>query len=116
MAYSEALVDKVREALVHQTDVEEKKMFQGLVFMVNGKMCVGVRNDEIMFRIDPELALTALERVGARAMINNGRMMKGFVFVNEAGYERNEDFEFWIGQALKYNKYAKASKKRKRKK
>ncbi len=112
MTYSEALVDKVREALVQQTDVEEKNMFQGLVFMVNGKMCVGVRNDEIMFRIDPDIAVTALERVGARAMINNGRMMKGFVFVSEAGYKRSEDFEYWIAQALDFNKYAKASKKR----
>lgn len=115
MAYSEALVDKIREALVQQSDVEEKKMFQGLVFMVNGKLCVGVRNDEILLRIDPEVSVTALERIGTRAMINNGRIMKGYVFVSEEGYKRYEDFDYWIKQALYFNKYAKASKKRKKK-
>ncbi len=114
MSYSEALVDKVREALVDQVDVEEKKMFQGLVFMVNGKLCVGVRNDEILFRIDPEVAVKALERIGTRAMISNGRIMKGYVFVSKEGYKRNEDFQFWILHALDFNKYARASKKRKK--
>lgn len=117
MSYSEALVDKVREALVDQSplsDIQEKKMFQGLVFMVNGKLCVGVRNNEILCRIDPGVAVTALERIGTRPMINNGRIMKGYVFVSEMGYKRNEDFNFWITQALEFNKYAKASKKRKK--
>jgi len=117
MAYNEALVDQIREAIVRQSnvsDVEEKKMFQGLVFMVNGKLCVGVRNDEILCRIDPEVAIKALERIGTRPMINNGRIMKGYVFVNEEGYKRHEDFNYWIGQALEFNKYAKASKKRKK--
>lgn len=94
------------------SDVEEKKMFQSLVFMVNGKLCAGVRNDEILVRIDPEVAVTALERIGTRAMINNGRIMEGYVFVSEEGYKRYEDFDYWIKQALDFNKYARISKKR----
>ncbi len=34
-------------------NVEEKKMFRGMTFMVDGKMCVSVGDDEIMCRIDP---------------------------------------------------------------
>ena len=50
----ENLTDKIREiiALTHE-NVEEKKAFGGICFMVNDKMCVGVKPHRIMFRIDP---------------------------------------------------------------
>lgn len=43
MAYNEKLAGRIREmiALTHKK-VQEKKMFGGLCFMVNDKMCVGV--------------------------------------------------------------------------
>jgi TfoX/Sxy family transcriptional regulator of competence genes len=53
MAYNEALAQRVREALVAQPKVEEKKMMGGLTFMVNDKMCVGIVRDDLMARIDP---------------------------------------------------------------
>ena len=112
MAYNEVLVSKVREALIHLPEVEEKQMFQGLTFMVNGKMCIGIRDDEIMCRIDPEVFESALERGHCRPMIHGKRTMQGYVFVNEEGYKRKEDFEFWVGLALAYNPRAKASGKK----
>jgi len=54
MAYNESLADSVRE-IIAQTheNVEEKKMFGGLCFMVNDKMCLGVMDDRLMVRLDP---------------------------------------------------------------
>ena len=54
MAYDEKLADRVREliALTHR-NVGEKKMFGGLCFMVNEKMCVGVETDHLMVSFDP---------------------------------------------------------------
>ena len=54
MAYNEKLADRTREiiALTHK-NVEEKKMFGGLCFMVNDKMCVGVEKERLMVRLDP---------------------------------------------------------------
>lgn len=114
MAYSEKLVDRVREALQHLPNVEEKKMFQGLTFMVDDKMCIGIRGEEIMCRIGPEIYESVLERIGCRAMVHGKRVMKGYVFVSDEGYHRVEDFNFWIDLALDYNKRAKASKKKKK--
>ena len=43
MAFNEKLAERVREIIsLHHDNVEEKKMFGGLCFMVNDKMCVGV--------------------------------------------------------------------------
>jgi len=114
LAYSEKLADTVREALQHLPDVDEKKMFQGLTFMVDGKMCIGVRDEEIMCRIDPEIYESVRERIGCRPMIHGKRVMKGYVFVSVEGYQRMEDFNFWIELSLDFNKRAKASRKKKK--
>jgi hypothetical protein len=48
MAYSEELAGRIREALIDQKEVEEKKMFRGMCFMVNGKMCLCVSKNEMI--------------------------------------------------------------------
>lgn len=110
--YNEGLTDKVREALSHLAEVEEKKMFRGITFMVHGKMCVSVGNNELMCRIDPQVFETALERNGCRPMIHGNRTMKGFVFVSEEGYTRKKDFDYWMGLAIDFNKKAKPARKK----
>jgi len=49
-------------------------------------------------------------------MTFTGRTMKGYVFVSPEGYDTDEDLEYWIGLTLAYNPFAKASKKKKKKK
>jgi TfoX/Sxy family transcriptional regulator of competence genes len=115
MAYNEQLTNRIREALAHLPKVEEKKMFRGVTFMVNGKMCVSAGNDEMMCRIDPEVFETALEKNGCRPMVHGGRTMKGFVFVNEGSVRNKKDFDYWINLAIDFNKKAKASPKKKKK-
>ena len=112
MAYNEKLVVRVRTALAHLSKVEEKKMFRGITFMVNGKMCISVSNDEIMCRIDPGLHDVVVKKKGCRPVIMRGREYKGFVYVNEEGIKTKKDFDYWVGLSLEFNKKAKASKKK----
>ncbi|WP_243401247.1 TfoX/Sxy family protein [Leptospira harrisiae] len=115
MAINEKLLDRVRKLMEGQTDVEEKKMFGGLCFMVNGKMCVCVRTDEIMCRLDPETFESILSKKKARPMIHNGHLMKGFVFVNEEDIKTKKEMEYWIQLSLEYNKKAPSTKKKAKK-
>jgi TfoX/Sxy family transcriptional regulator of competence genes len=62
MAHDEKLAERVRQALYNHLLVEEKKMMGGLTFMVNRKMCVGIVNDELMYRINPDIYGEALKR------------------------------------------------------
>ena len=112
MAYSEKLADNVRESLSDRPKVVEKKMMGGLTFMVNGKMCVGILNDDLMARIDPDGHEAALQRKGCREMDFTGRPMKGFVFVSPEGTSTKKNLEYWIGLALEFNKKAKRSRKK----
>ncbi|MDP9048267.1 MAG: TfoX/Sxy family protein [Bacteroidota bacterium] len=114
MAYNTKLADKIREALMHLPDVEEKEMFRGVCFMVNGKMCVCVSGDEMLCRIGASQMEAALEENGARQMVMaRNRPSKDFVFVSEEAFRSQRDFDRWINLALDFNPVAKSSKKAK---
>ena len=112
MAYNEKLAERVREQFASIRKVEEKKMMGGLTFMVNGKMCAGVLNDDLMLRIDPDEYERALERRGCREMDFTGKPMKGFVFVAPEGTKTPQQLKYWTSLALAFNKKAKASRKK----
>ena len=116
MAYNVKLADRVRELIAEeQKNIEEKKMFGGLCFMVNDKMCIGVEQERLMVRIDPAKYDEAMEKEGCTPMDFTGKVMKGFVFVDVDALQTKKQLQYWINLALQYNKIAKASKKKKTK-
>lgn len=115
MAYNEQLTNRVREALMHLPDVEEKKMFRGVAFMVNGKMCVTVGDDEIMCRIDPARHAAAIARDGCSTKVMKGREYIGYVVVEAQAIRTQNDLDSWVALALEFNDRAKASPKKKKK-
>lgn len=105
MAYSEELANRVREelALTRVQDVGEIKMYGGLAFMVNGKMCVcvgGSDPDNVMVRVGKDLYDDALKQNGAMPMIMKDRPIKGYIDVSEEG---QKDLKTWVELALKFN-------------
>lgn len=115
MAYNESISNRIREALAEVPDVEEKRMFGGICYMVDGKMCIGVAQDEMMCRVGEDNYEEALERNGCRQMVFTGRPMKGYVFVSEEGMKPKKDFDYWIRLCLEFNPKAKASMKKAKK-
>ena len=100
MAYDERLAARVREVLVEQGDVDERKMFGGIAFMVEGHMCCGVLNDDLVLRLGPERAKAALKEVHVRPMDFTGRPMKGYVFVAPKGIQTESVLRRRIRSAL----------------
>lgn len=115
MSYNEKLSSRIRKSLADFQNVEEKMMFGGVCFMLNGKMCVGVTKDKMMCRIGPEVYQVALENKGCREMDFTGKAMKGYVFVSYEGMKTKKDFDYWINLCIEFNSKAKASKKKKSK-
>jgi TfoX/Sxy family transcriptional regulator of competence genes len=112
MAYNELIADRIREYLVDLPHVEEKRMMGGLIFMLKGKMCVGVMNDALLVRIDPASHDERLEENGCSPLDTSGRSMKGFILVDEAALRSGKVFRFWMEEALAFNPQAKATKKK----
>jgi len=114
VAYNEKLADRVRERIAEtHKNIEEKKMFGGLCFMVNDKMCVGVEMERLMLRVDTENYEALLEKEGCTPMDFTGKPMKGYIFVDVSVLKTKKQIDYWIGLALEYNKKAKPSKKKK---
>lgn len=110
MPYSEFLADRVRQRLNSQNLVVEKKMMGGLIFMVNDKMCIGVDTDRktgqdrLMVRVGKADYEKLLKQKGCREMDFTGKPMKGFVFIYPEGFDYEKDLDFWVHQALEFNK------------
>ena len=96
MAYSEDLASRIREILAEAGDLEERKMFGGIAFMVGGHMCVGVIGDDLMARVGPDAHEQALEKPHVRPMDFSGRPMKGYVYVAPAGLGIEAKLRKWI--------------------
>lgn len=114
MAYDIKLADKVRAYLyeVKGLQPEEKRMFGGLAFLVNNKMCVNVSGDKLMCRFDPALKEEVAVRTGYLPMIMKGKELDGYCYVEAAGFKKQKDFEYWIDTCLDFNKEAKSSRKK----
>src|SRR6478735_4553173 len=92
-----ALLVRVRDALAGLRRVEEKRMFGGTMFMVNGKMCISARADRLMVRVDPAMHDELVQRDGCSTMTMRGREYRGYIRVAEAAVRTKKNFDFWLG-------------------
>lgn len=110
MAFSEFLADRVRQRLRNAGAMEEKKMMGGLIFMVNEKMCIGVdidkraSQDRLMVRVGKLPYESLLNQKGSRVMDFTGIVMRGFLFIDPEGFDKEEDLDFWVEKALEFNR------------
>lgn len=114
MHYDIQLTNRIRKhlSLVPGLDIEEKIMFRGMTFMVNGKMCISVSRNNLMCRFDPELQQEVAGKKGYLPMIMKGKEYKGYCYVEPDGIQNLKDFKYFVNLCLEYNKVAKSSKKK----
>ncbi len=113
MTYDINLVDRVREYLaeIPKIEVEEKEMFNVLNFMVNGKTCICISDENLMLRFNPKLQEELAEKNGYETMLMKGKEYKGYCYINPEGFKNRKDFEYYLNICLEYNEIAKSSKK-----
>jgi len=114
MAYDEHLAYRIKHVLEAQkVFFEEKKMFGGLCFMVDDKLCVGVMKDELIARIDPQRSEELMAQKACTPLDKSGRSMKGFVLVPPIEVDMETDLETWVQRCLEFNPEARRSKRKK---
>lgn len=102
MAFEESLTDRIRTALARRKGVEEKKMFGGVGFLLNGNMCVGVWKEFLIVRLGPDQAEEALRESHVKEFDITGRAMKGWAMVGPDGVTDDASLKDWIQQAVKF--------------
>lgn len=103
MAYDEGVAERLRELFADHPGVTEKKMFGGMAFMYRGHMLVGIIGESLMARVGPDEYAAALNRTFVREMDFTGKPMKGYVYVDPAGFESDPDIQHWVRLCLQFN-------------
>ena len=60
MAFDVILAERIRKSLARKKNIEEKKMFGGIGFLLNGNMLVGAWKDSLIVRLGDEQGEEAL--------------------------------------------------------
>lgn len=102
---------RVREALSAEK-AEEKVMKTGVLFMVDGKICMQTIDDELMCRIDHTLHDTLVEMPGVRTMEMKGKPFRGYIMVPIDQLKTKKQLDYFTGLALQFNKQVKPAAKK----
>ena len=102
MAYDELLGIRIRSAVGPLPGLEEKKMFGGVGFLVNGNMACGVHKDGLIVRVGPDKYAEALARPHTRVFDMTGRPMTGWILVDPPGCATESALKAWLELGLAY--------------
>ncbi|GDY37085.1 TfoX/Sxy family protein [Acidovorax sp. NB1] len=106
------LIDAIRTALAHRSDVEERPLFGTYAFFVDGKMCIAVKGEDLLVRLPPDRH-GALQEMQNTRELSPGGGMQGYFWVEPNGYATRAQWNYWLEEALAYNPLAKASPRKK---
>jgi TfoX/Sxy family transcriptional regulator of competence genes len=96
MAFDEGLAERIRGMLGSRSDVDERKMFGGIAYLVAGNMACGVMGEDLMVRMAPADAAALESEPGARRFDMGGRPMKGWLLVAPEATAGDGDLERWV--------------------
>ena len=99
MAFDETLAARIRDALARSKGVEERKMFGGICFLLNGNLLVGVWKDSLVARLGPDEGEAVLLEPHVRKFDITGKPMRNWVLVEPEGVEDDEQLTAWIERA-----------------
>jgi TfoX/Sxy family transcriptional regulator of competence genes len=105
MAYDEDLAHRIRELLGPQKGVEEKRMFGGLAFLINGNMSVAASGrGGLMVRVPPDVTEKLLTREHVEPMVMAGRETRGWLRVSVDGLKTKRQLQSWVTRGVDYAK------------
>ena len=103
MAYDIELAERIRAVVQGEPGLSEMRMFGGLAFLIDGNMAVSASGQGgLLLRIDPAegASLVSEPHVGLFEM--RGRAMTGWLRVDAAVVETDDDLRRWVGRGVAY--------------
>ena len=103
MAYDTELADRIRELLAALQGVEEKRMFGGLGFLINGNMSVAASGQGgLLVRVPPEDTDKLLTREHVSPMVMRGREARGWLRVDAEAVKTKRQLQTWVTRGVDY--------------
>lgn len=104
MAYDEKVAKRLSKVFEGNRNVVEKKMFGGIAYMYRDHMCVGIVDNMLMVRVGPEQYESTLAEKHVKPMDFTGRPMKGYIYVEPAGFNTEKKLIKWIELGIAFVK------------
>jgi TfoX/Sxy family transcriptional regulator of competence genes len=102
MAADEALLRRLRDRLAETDEVIEKPMVGGIGFLWHGNLLCGVMGDELLIRVEANLAAEFEGDGGAHPMVMAGRRAKSWLLVPAAAVRSDTGLTTWLDRAFAY--------------
>lgn len=102
MPYNEEISARIYRLLRHRKGLTGKKMFGGFAYLLHGNLCCGVREDYLILRVGLDAYPQMLQDPLIREFSPTGRIMRGWVVVEQAGFEEEDDLRRLITQAVDF--------------
>jgi len=102
MTFHELTAGQIRSVMHNTPGLSERHMFGGIAFMLEGNMCCGVIEDNLVVRVGLEAYQHALHEPHARPMDFTGRPLPGFVYVDRAGFADDASLKQWIDRGVDF--------------
>ena len=97
MAYNEKLEEKIDAAVQRWQNVQKKKMFGGVGYLLKGNMAFGIWKDFLIVRMDKDQAGQSLKSANVKPFDITGKPMSGWVMVKETGWKSQAGLAKWMG-------------------
>jgi TfoX/Sxy family transcriptional regulator of competence genes len=105
VTYDTELADRIRELVATERGVEEKRMFGGLAFLINGHMSVAASGrGGLMVRVPPDDTEKLLTREHVEPMVMAGRETRGWLRVADEGVRTKRQLQSWVTRGVDYAK------------
>jgi hypothetical protein len=103
MAFDEDIANRLRELLVKERGLTEKRMFGGLAFLINGNMAISASGQGgVLVRVDPAETDMLVQRPHVQRMAMRGREMDGWIRVAPEGVRTKRQLQAWSTRGVTF--------------
>ena len=103
MAYDVELADRIRAVVHAEPGLTERRMFGGLAFLIQGNLAVSASGQGgLLLRVDPADTAALVQEPYVDRFVMRGRAMDGWLRVDDAAVESDEDLGRWVSHGVTY--------------
>lgn len=102
MPYNKDIEARINPFISGWKNILKKNMFGGVCYLLKGNMFCGIYKDSLILRLGEEGAEGALTLPTVNPFDITGKPMKGWVMVEPAGFQTDEDLRGWLTKARKF--------------
>lgn len=104
MPYNEEIQRRIKKIVSGWKGTDDKKMFGGVCYLLDGNMFCGVYKDLLILRLGQDRSEEVLKQPFARPFDITGKKMKGWVMLAAEGFKSDDELRAWLTEAKTFAK------------